>query len=99
MNKFRANFETKMRNAKIHFDPPKLLNIDFYNKQFSDAKPEGALNITFQLPKGLYELFRLIVNVSILCKHYRNREPINESSRTLDLTIAAEHEGSCDIFF
>ena len=52
VKKFRENYRRKMEKAEITFDPPKLLSIDFYHKRFKDGTQGGALNITFELPKG-----------------------------------------------
>ena len=66
-----------MKNANIHFDPPKLLNIDFYYKQFSDESV-AALNITFQLPKGLYGPLKTYIPVysASLDKGLSTRKPV-----------------------
>ena len=53
VQKFRENYKKKMKEAKIKFDAPKLLEVDFYHKHYSGGVSEGALNITFQIPKGM----------------------------------------------
>ena len=55
MRKFRENYKTAMKRARIKFDAPKLQAIDFYYKRYDqthNVEYEAALNITFQLPKG-----------------------------------------------
>ena len=42
-----------MNSTEFRFDPPKLLGVDFFHKRFKDGTTEGALNITFQLPKSM----------------------------------------------
>lgn len=75
VKKFRENYKKKMEKAEIRFDPPKLLGIDFYHKHYEqDGLSEGALNITFQLPKGKLDGYQEVEYPLAVFLHFESVE-------------------------